>query len=243
MASRTSAAWGVLALALGCDALPGRPRPGSVPVRPSEVMDFSVLYAANCAGCHGTDTAPGAAVPLADPVYLAFADGATLRRVTAEGVPGTAMPAFARSHGGSLSDEQVTSLVRGIRGRWTRSEALGSAVPPRYAPDAPGDPDRGAQVYTERCSSCHGPTGEGGERGGSIVDGSYLALVSDQSLRTAVVVGRPALGMPDWRGGKGGRPLTTRDVDDLVAWLVARRPELPGQPYPSPNPTGGPDDG
>ena len=243
MASRSRAAWGVLVLALGCDALPGRPDPRSIPERPSEVMDFALLYAANCAGCHGSDAAPGAAVPLADPVYLAFADGATLVRATAEGIPGTAMPAFARSRGGSLGDEQIASLVRGIRGRWTRPEALGGAVPPRYVADAPGDVERGAQVYAERCSSCHGSTGEGGEGGGSIVDGSYLGLVSDQGLRTAVVVGRPALGMPDWRGGGRGRPMSTRDVDDVVAWLIAHRPELPGQPYPSPNPTGGPDDG
>ena len=34
---------------------------------------------------------------------------------------------------------------------------------------------------------------------GSIVDPSYLALVSDQSLRSTIIAGRPDLGMPDWR--------------------------------------------
>ena len=58
----------------------------------------------------------------------------------------------------------------------------------------------GKNVFAMACASCHGPEGRGGPKGGSIVDPSYLALVSDQGLRTTVMAGRPDLGMPDWRG-------------------------------------------
>lgn len=237
----------VLALVLfaslcGCDRLPGRPDAGSTPQRPSQIIDFDVLYTENCSGCHGDARRPGAAVALADPIYLAFADDATLRRVTTRGVPGTAMPAFARSAGGTLSDEQIAVLVNGMRARWADPEMLEGAVPPPYAAQ-PGDATRGAQTYANRCANCHGVTGTGGESGGSIVDGSYLALVSEQALRTAVVVGRQSLGMPDWRGGAPGQPLSARDVDDLVAWLIAQRPEFPGQPYPEVPTTKGASDG
>ena len=242
MASRVLVASAALVLVIGCDRLPGRPRPEARPLRPSQVTDFAALYAENCVGCHGSEGSPGAAVGLADPVYLAFADDATLRSATAEGVPGTAMPAFARSAGGHLTDEQIDILVREMRARWARPGGLGGSTPPSY-PAAPGDANRGAQVYASTCAACHGPTGEGGERGGSVVDGSYLGLVSDQGLRTAVVVGRPALGMPDWRGDPPGSPMSADDVADVVAWLVAQRPELPGQPYPSPPETRGRKDG
>jgi cytochrome c oxidase cbb3-type subunit 3/ubiquinol-cytochrome c reductase cytochrome c subunit len=67
--------------------------------------------------------------------------------------------------------------------------------------------------------------------------------VSDQGLRTAVVVGRPALGMPDWRGERAAHPLSSEDVADVVAWLIEQRPLFPGQPYPAPIPTRGRDDG
>jgi cytochrome c oxidase cbb3-type subunit III len=221
----------VLLFAAGCDRLPGRPRADEGPLRPSKVKDFAALYGRNCAGCHGAEGRPGAAIALVDPVYLALVDDATIRRIAAGGVPGTAMPAFAKSAGGTLTDEQIDILVRGIRARWARSGALGSATAPPYAAP-PGDPRRGAQPYANYCASCHGPSGEGGTHGGSIVDGSYLGLVSDQGLRTAVLVGRPALGMPDWRGDGSRAPMTAQDVADVVAWLLARRPQFPGQPYP-----------
>jgi mono/diheme cytochrome c family protein len=230
--SRVLAAAGILGLiAGGCDRLPGRPRDAARHVRPSQVKDFATLYGRNCAGCHGTEGRAGAAVALADPIYLALADDATIRRIAAAGIPGTAMPAFAQSAGGMLTDEQIDVLVKGMRERWGRSGALGNAARPPYAA-APGDARRGADAYAAHCAGCHGRTGEGGPQGGSIVDGSYLGLVSDQGLRTAVLVGRPALGMADWRGDGKGLPMTSEDVADVVAWLVAKRPPFPGQPYP-----------
>lgn len=232
MRSRALVAAGVLWLvASSCDRLPGRPSDANRSVRPSQVKDFATLYGRNCAGCHGTEGRPGAAVSLADPVYLALADDATIRRVAAGGVQGTTMPAFAQSAGGTLTDEQIDILVKGMRERWGRSGALGNAAPPAYSA-APGDARRGADAYAAHCAGCHGRTGEGGPQGGSVVDGSYLGLVSDQGLRTAILVGRPALGMSDWRGDGKGLPMTAQDVADVVAWLVAKRPQFPGQPYP-----------
>ena len=58
----------LLALLAGCDRLPGRPRRGDLALRPSQVMDFATLYGENCAGCHGAEGRPGAAVALADQI-------------------------------------------------------------------------------------------------------------------------------------------------------------------------------
>ncbi|MGD0301858.1 MAG: cytochrome c, partial [Bryobacteraceae bacterium] len=83
------------------------------------------------------------------------------------------------------------------------------------------------------CSSCHGADGRGSKRASSIVNASYLALVSDQNLRTTVIVGKPELGAPDWRGDLPDRPMSPEDVSDVVAWLSAQRPQFLGQPNPS----------
>jgi cytochrome c oxidase cbb3-type subunit 3 len=197
-------------------------------LRPNEVSNFSQLYAQNCSGCHGVNGRAGLTVALGNPVYLAIADDATIRRITADGVPGTAMPGFAQKAGGFLTDAQIDIIVRGIRARWATPDAVGDAKVPAYTAAQPGDAARGQNVFVTFCSSCHGPDGRSG-KGGSIVDNSYLALVSDQHLRTVTITGMPSLGAPDWRGDVPGRPLSEADVTDVVAWLAAQRTSLSAQ--------------
>jgi cytochrome c oxidase cbb3-type subunit 3 len=198
-------------------------------LRPNEVSDFRQLYGQNCSGCHGVDGQGGLTVALGNRLYLAIANDATIRRITADGVPGTAMPGFAQKAGGFLTDAQIDIILRGIRARWAKPDALDKVNPPAYAALGPGDATHGQNVFTTFCSSCHGPDG----RGGSIVDSSYLALVSDQHLRTVTITGMPALGAPDWRDDVPDRPLSDADVTDVVAWLAAQRPPLTAQAHPS----------
>src|ERR1700741_1465585 len=217
----------------GCSGAPGRPSPTEVPIVPSEISDFKILYAQNCSGCHGPEGKGGAAIALADPVSLAVADDAVVRRAAANGIPGTAMPAFAQSAGGMLTDKQIDLIARGIRERWWQQDALQGASAPAYSSPEPGNPSRGSEVYANYCSSCHGAGGRGGQKASSIVDGSFLALLNAQELRTIIIVGRPELGAPDLRNNVPGKPRSTQDVSDVVAWLASQRPKFPGQPYPS----------
>jgi mono/diheme cytochrome c family protein len=215
----------------GCTGSPGRPAPGSEILPPDQIVEFNILYEQNCAGCHGTAGKGGATIALRDPVFLAIADDTAIRRATSNGVGGTAMPAFAQSAGGMLTDKQIDALVSGIRS-WAQASLLRGATPPPYAAKASGQPQRGADVYQTFCSSCHGPDGTGGKKASSIVDGSYLALASDQHLRTTVIAGRPELGAPDWREDVPGRPMSDQEITDVVAWLSSRRVHNTGQPYP-----------
>jgi mono/diheme cytochrome c family protein len=223
----------LLLLASGCGPLPGKPTAADVPIKPRDVRDFAVLYRQSCAGCHGPDGQGNGALALANPVYLAIVSDDTLRRATALGVPGTLMPPFAQSAGGMLNDEQIDILVSGMRSRWARPDVVKGATPPPYAATSPGDARRGTEVYTTFCASCHGPDGKGTPKSGSIVDGSYLALVSDQNLRTTVIAGRPDLNHPDWRNCVTNQPLSAQQVTDVVAWLASHRTTTPGQPYPT----------
>jgi cytochrome c oxidase cbb3-type subunit III len=217
----------------GCANAPGKEAAAGTPIVPNEISDFNVLYGDNCAGCHGLEGRGGAAIALGDPVYLAIADDTVLRRAATNGVPGTSMPAFAQSAGGMLTEKQIDLLVRGIRERWSKPDVLSGTNPPPYASASPGDESRGSQVYVTFCSSCHGVAGKGGPKASSIVDGSFLALLNDQELRTIVIVGRSDLGAPDWRNNVPGTPMSAQDVSDVVAWLASQRSKFPGQPYPS----------
>lgn len=229
----------VAALVLGgCDHIPGRPGPGPEVVRPDEVLEFSTLYKANCAGCHGDNGRNGAAISLANPVYLAVAGEDNLRQITAKGVSGKLMPAFAQSAGGMLTDRQINSLAHGMVNAWSKPDLLAGQNLPSYSATLTGDAGQGGQTFASHCAHCHGASGEGvagdaksgAGKTGSIVNGSYLALISDQGLRSIVIAGRPDDGMPDWRGN-GTQPMTDQQISDVVAWLASKRVTDPGQPY------------
>jgi cytochrome c oxidase cbb3-type subunit III len=218
-------------LLVGCGTPPGQPRAGSVTPAPSEVMEFAALYAGNCAGCHGANGRGGAAIALDNPVYLEIIDDRSMRASIAAGVRGTSMPAFAERAGGMLTEKQIDTLVDGVRSHWSRPAALADANPPSYAPRSAGDIHRGEAAYEMFCQSCHGVDGRGGPKGSAITNDSFLALTSDQYLRTIVIAGRPELGAPGWRGYLAGRPMSEQEVTDVVSWLASHRVTAPGQPY------------
>jgi cytochrome c oxidase cbb3-type subunit III len=222
-------------LASGCGTPHGQPSKDSEVLAPNEILEFGTLYAENCAGCHGTDGHGGAAIALANPVYLAIADNAAIRQAILKGVPGTAMPSFGQSAGGMLTDAQIDVITKGIRSRWSQQGILDAATVPSYAPKSIGDAQRGEVAYKTFCESCHGPGGAGASKGSAITNDSFLALVSDQGLRTIVITGRPELGAPDWRGNVPGRPMSDQEVTDVVAWLASHRVSNPGQPYSASN--------
>jgi mono/diheme cytochrome c family protein len=226
----------VLSLLLsGCSSPHGQPQGDSDAVAPSQVSDFATLYSQNCAGCHGAQGRGGAAIALANPVYLDIVDEASMRKVIANGIHGTSMSAFAQSAGGMLTDKQINVITSAIFSRWGRKGILDGSNPPTYAAKTTGNAANGELVYDTYCASCHGPQGQGRPKGSAITNDSFLALVSDQELRTIVITGRPELGAPDWRGNVPGKPMTDQEITDVVAWLASRRAQNPGQPYSASN--------
>jgi len=250
----------------GCMAAPGKPGPEPEVPRPEQVLDFSKLYAQNCSACHGENGKNGAAISLANPVYLAIAGASNIQRVTAAGVPGTAMPPFGKSAGGMLTDEQIAILAEGMVSTWGNPSALAGQSPPAYASSAPGDPAHGQHTFATYCAQCHGADGTGGispsrppassvippamsdetpaVHTGSLIDPSYLALVSDQALRSFIVAGQTEQGAHDWSAYVCAPTSTTlvdrqitnpavvdQQITDVVAWLASHRTATPGQVY------------
>lgn len=219
---------GLAALALsatlsGCTSAPGYPKASEEIPRPDKQLDFATLYKQNCAGCHGEDGRGGAALALNNATYLAIAGQSNIRSAVAKGVPGTLMPAFSEHSGGLLTDAQVDALVYGMIHEWDMHTPIDAAPLPPYAVSA-GNAANGAAIYQTACARCHGVSGTGTPTAGhSIVDPSYLALVGDQSLRSIILAAHPDPSTPDWRKYVAARPLTSQEVDDIVAWLAQHR--------------------
>jgi len=224
-----------LVLLSACSTPHGQPQKGSETVAPNQVVDFGTLYAQNCAACHGTEGRGGASIALANPVYLAIIDENAMHNIVTNGVRGTSMPAFAQSAGGLLTEEQINVITSGMFSRWGRKGILDGTNSPSYAAKTTGDAARGEIAFETYCASCHGSEGHGGSKASAISNDSFLALVSDQGLRTIVITGRPDLQAPDWRGNVPGKPMSDQEITDLVAWLASRRVQSPGQPYSASN--------
>lgn len=242
LGSRTVPAFALFAMLVACTACndaPGYPRPGEEVPRPDKIVDFPTLYKENCSGCHGDNGRGGAAIALNNPAYLAVAGVDNIRAAAAKGMAGTLMPAFAASSGGMLTEVQVDAIVQGMIHDWGKTSALNGVALPPYAAAAPGDPAHGQAAYVAACARCHGNDGTGIKSSSSaqphsIVDPSYLALVSDQSLRSIVIAGHPDPTTPDWRTYISGRALAPQEITDIVAWLAQHRE--PGTARPILNP-------
>ena len=210
---------------VGCHRRIGPPKDEDDLMRPESVVSFDRLYTQNCSACHGMNGTGGPAFDLANPTYQAFVNDEALKRTITSGIPGTEMPAFGESAGGFLTSQQIDALVLGMRSLWARTDQKVTGMPP-YSSSAAGDSEQGHQLFQVNCASCHQ---QGQQR---ITDTSYLALASDQSLRTIVIAGRPDLGQPDSKQVRPGRPLTDEEVSNIVAYLHSLRSDTPGQPYP-----------
>jgi mono/diheme cytochrome c family protein len=177
----------------------------SAALLPDQVLDFPTLYAQNCQACHGAGGRNGAAIALASPLYLATVGVANIQRIVAAGVPGSLMPPFATTSGGTLTDAQIAVLAKGMASAW------GKPVPPSvpYASTSTGDSARGRQTFTDECLNCHAAN--------TMLDPDYLALITDQGLRSFIIAGHGF--------GQSEKPLALNDrqVTDTVAWLAANR--------------------
>lgn len=127
----------------------------------------AAIYAEFCQACHG----PRGEGIAEGPAFRAIRyDPATAREVIAQGRDsdpddGAAMPAYAQTAGGPLSEAQLDQLVAYLA-TWETGD-----VPPlpepnlrptvEQVPDHFGDPVRGAALYATSCYGCHGPEGRG----------------------------------------------------------------------------------
>jgi cytochrome c oxidase cbb3-type subunit 3 len=86
-------------------------------------------------------------------------------------------------------------------------------LPPQAQP-------QGEELYARICAVCHGRTGEGykADQAPALAQPEFLASVSDDFLRRAIMNGRRGTTMSAWSRERGG-PLSGAEGEAVIAWL------------------------
>lgn len=201
----------ILCVCLLLAACGGGQTPDDTTPPAADLAEGAATYAQYCALCHGDEGqgyAADNATRLRGQGFLRTASDDFLAMAIARGRPHTAMAAYSRDYGGPLADGQIELLVSYLRA-WQTEPAL-------PLPDEPaeGDAERGARLFAERCASCHGQLGNGGDSAQSLNRWTFLARASDAFLRHAIVHGRDETPMPAFEG-----ELEAQAIDDIVVFL------------------------
>jgi len=118
----------------------------------SSVMPTTAVFAANCAGCHGSDGRGGERAPnIATNHEIVKLSDDRLNEILTKGVLASGMPAFA-----SLGKDKIQQLVQYLR--VLQGFSAVSQMP------LPGDPHAGEQLFfaVASCGHCHMVNGRGG---------------------------------------------------------------------------------
>ncbi|MGE5261926.1 MAG: c-type cytochrome [Acidobacteriota bacterium] len=73
------------------------------------------LYATYCGACHGGAGKGGFAPAIGSGEYMSAKDDATIAQITGEGKAGSGMPAWSKSKGGMLTEDQIRDIVAYLR--------------------------------------------------------------------------------------------------------------------------------
>jgi mono/diheme cytochrome c family protein len=196
------------------------------------------LYNQNCAICHGVDGQGRVGATLAQD-WPSIRPALTIASTIANGIGGSAMPAWSQAKGGPLSDEEIAAIVTYILS-WQTSGVpnmtpapTATAVPPiTPVPGVEGDPNAGAVLFAQNCAACHGDKGQG--RIGATLAQDWPGVRPDLAVKGTISNGVDGSAMPAWSQANGG-PLSEAEINNLVAFIMTLE-ALPAQPQPTATP-------
>jgi cytochrome c oxidase cbb3-type subunit III len=188
------------------------------------------LYSKHCSVCHNDDGMGGIGLPLNSEKIEHFPRDYLFKTIR-NGRPGRVMPAFSK-----LSDAQVNAIVDHVLS-WKKTKQIDV-----YSPLAvEGNPQRGKQLFEEKCSACHGMNGKSigtgtgvtlsRERKFAVVppalnNAGFLASASDEWIKSTIKHGRPGTIMPSQKVFN----LSEQQLNDVVSYVRSFEQEYKVEP-------------
>lgn len=179
-----------------------------------------MVFAQNCAACHGANGAGTLIAPAIDSSSLRETPQAELVQLVNTGVTGTLMAGWQ----GMLEPEEINSVVDLIY-RWPELIQTGMEFPQAEGLDVPLSPEliaSGNKLFNVACKSCHGVDGYGSPMAPAVNNQIFLAETPDAAIYQIIAGGIPGTMMPAW-----GNRLDDQEIQSLVAFLRIQEPSAP----------------
>ncbi|MGW8250839.1 MAG: cytochrome c [Anaerolineales bacterium] len=174
-------------------------------------------YATQCVACHGPDGLGTSLAPALNTADLRIKEAATIERTILNGVSGTLMAPWQ----GALSAEEIASLLALIT-RWDEVPSGAIPAPDQSLPVTAESLQLGANLYTQSCSRCHGPEGQGTPRAPALNVKSFLEQTNDLAMQQIITSGVPGTAMPAW-----GDRLADAEIQAIVGFMRSWEPTAP----------------
>jgi mono/diheme cytochrome c family protein len=166
-----------------------------------------------CSRCHGEfgEGETGPAIINSD--FLELAENSFLYETIARGRSHTAMFGWSTDvyNQEKLEAAEISNIIGFMR------ESAMEKLSYIYPGSNPGNSEAGRVLFDQRCSECHGKTGEG-LKAPALNNQEFLSAASNGFLLATITLGRSGTDMPSWAYTSAEHPvLSGKDRVDLVA--------------------------
>ena len=151
------------------------------------------VFAENCVACHGADGLGTALAPALNDPVVAVKDPAELDRTVRNGVPTTLMAGWDNV----LTAEEIAGVIALISG-WDQVPAGTIPEPDQPVAVTAESLALGSDLYSQSCTRCHSPTGQGTQRAPALNVKSFLTTTNDIAMQQIITLGVPGTAMPAW---------------------------------------------
>jgi mono/diheme cytochrome c family protein len=179
-----------------------------------------LVYAENCAACHGSNGAGTVIAPALDSSDLRATLREDLLNLVNNGVPGTLMAGWE----GMLTPDEIATVLDLIY-RWPEIIQSGVEFPEVEVMSIPSSPEliaEGQRLFNIACKSCHGVDGYGTPMAPALNNTLFLSETPDAAIYQVIAGGVPDTLMPAW-----GSRLDDQKIQSLVAFLRSMEPSAP----------------
>lgn len=202
---------------------------GSLPDGPT-LQAAIQSFAVTCISCHGADGLGTAIAPALNDPAVRERTVDDLTRTITFGNPGTLMAGWQNA----LNGVEISSLVTLIQ-RWEEIPPGILPVPNVPIPVTEESLVLGNQLFSQNCSRCHGPEGQGTQRAPALNVKSFLVDTGDLAIQQIITQGIPGTAMPAW-----GDRMTEAEIQAIVGFLRQWESTAPEVAIPARGGGGGP---